>query len=257
MKRSLLLLMLFSAHVASAYEFTLQFTPAGGALGLNVAGYQFDPNTSTVTGNCSYYTLHYTGGRGGHTVRTNHYSACAWDVYGNLLSVTPTPSPVPAPAQIAVNGTQIVYAQLGTSTTGRDSRGFGFVNTLASHYTWSTPNNTYTVIPDAKFTLSASLVSDGDFPLAVDSASVTPSTSGIVTASAGRARVLSTSCGQSVPTGVSCTVNVVYDPSTIACSASPYGFGYTTITLSLVTDAGKTTDFTEGFTVTGIPICDD
>jgi hypothetical protein len=42
-----------------------------------------------------------------------------------------------------------------------------------------------------------------------------------------------------------------------ACTASPYGYAYTGIDLSLVTDAGINTDFTQRFTVTGVPICDD
>jgi len=257
MKRLLPILILFGSHVANAYEFKLQFTPQGGALGLNVAGYQFNANANTVSGDCSYYTVTSTGGRGGHSVRTNHYNACTWDVYGNLVSMAPVTSPVPAPAQITVNGTQIVYAVLNTSTAGRDSRGFGFVNTLSSHYSWTTANSSYAVIPYARFPISATLVSDGDFPLAFDSAGATATISGLVTTSGGKASVVSTTCGSSVQVGTGCTVNVSYDPTAIACTASPYGYAYTGIDLSLVTDAGTTTDFTEGFTVTGVPICDD
>jgi len=52
-------------------------------------------------------------------------------------------------------------------------------------------------------------------------------------------------------------VTVSYDPTSIKCTGSPYGYAYTRIDLSLVTNAGATIDFTEGFTVTGVPICDD
>lgn len=257
MKRILLILILLSAQSAYAYEFKLQFTPQGGAIGLHVAGYQFNANTNTVTGDCSYYTYSASSGRGGHSVRTNHYNTCTWDLYGNLHSMTPVTSAMPTPAVIQVIGTETIYAKLSTSTTGRDSRGLGFVNTLASHYSWTTPNNGYAVIPDAVYTITASLVSDGDFPLDLDGTNVTPSTSGYYTPSPGNASVASTTCGSSVQVGTSCAVKISYDPTAIVCTGSPYGYGYTRIDLSLVTDAGTTTDFTEGFTITGIRVCDD
>src|SRR5713226_8754466 len=60
-----------------AHEYPLQFTPASGARGLVVAGYQI--TASTVTGTCSYYTVTSGSGRGGgyHTttnaLRSNVY----------------------------------------------------------------------------------------------------------------------------------------------------------------------------------------
>jgi hypothetical protein len=52
-------------------------------------------------------------------------------------------------------------------------------------------------------------------------------------------------------------VTVSYNPTTIQCTGSPYGYAYTGIDLSLITDAGANTDFTQRFTITGAPICDD
>jgi hypothetical protein len=52
-------------------------------------------------------------------------------------------------------------------------------------------------------------------------------------------------------------VTVTYNPTTISCTGSPYGFAYTGIDLSVFSDAEIHTDFTQRFTVTGIPICDD
>ncbi|MGK4277439.1 hypothetical protein, partial [Escherichia coli] len=60
-----------------------------------------------------------------------------------------------------------------------------------------------------------------------------------------------------VPVGSACSVTVTYIPMTIKCTSDAYGYAYTQIDLSLVTDAGANTDFTEGFTITGVPICDD
>jgi hypothetical protein len=52
-------------------------------------------------------------------------------------------------------------------------------------------------------------------------------------------------------------VTISYDPTTITCTYSPYGYAYTGIDLALATDAGTNKDFTQRFTVTGVPICDD
>src|SRR5215475_1613257 len=137
------------ASVASAHEFHLQFAVASSARGLSVIGYEFveDPVSGTifVVGNCSYYTYSACSGRGCRPVRTNHYNTCAWDLYGNLSSVTP--GAPPAQSSLYTNGTKIVYAVSdgcaaaageGPSciTTGQDSAGFGFVETPASHYSW-------------------------------------------------------------------------------------------------------------------------
>lgn len=255
MKRSLLTLILLSAHIAYAYEYKLQFTPQGGAYGLVVTGYQFNGNT--VVGNCSYYTVTASSGRGGHSTRTNHYGTCSWDLFGNLISLTPVSSAPVAPQPISTTGTEIVYAVNGASSTGHDTRGFGFVNTPSSHYSWQTANGGYAVIPYAVYPVTATLISDGDVPLTIDAARVTSAISGTITPSPGTATVSASTCVSPLAVGSACSVTVSYDPTTITCTASPYGFAYTKIDLSLVTDAGANSDFTQGFTVTGVPICDD
>jgi hypothetical protein len=256
MKSLVLALFLLGAPVAYGYEFKLQFTPPGGAQGLVVAGYQF--NSNAVVGNCSYYTVSGGSGRGGHGTRTNHYNTCSWDLFGNQISLTPVSSPLVAPPPISTTGTEIVYAISGSSSTGHDTRGFGFVNTPSSHYSWQTVNGGYAVIPYAVYTITATLVSDGDFPLDFDGATVASSISGsYYTPSPGTATVSGSTCASSVPVGSTCSVTVSYDPTTIKCTNSPYGYAYTKIDLSLVTDAGATIDFTQGFTITGVPICDD
>jgi hypothetical protein len=255
MRRLLLTLILLGAHMAYAYEYKLQFTPQGGAYGLAVAGYEF--NGSTVVGNCSFYTVTVGSGRGAHGTKTYHYNTCSWDLFGNLISLTPVSSALVAPPPISQNGTKIVYAISGTSSTGQDTRGFGFVSTPSSHYSWQTVNHGYAVIPYAVYTITATLISDGDFPLDFDGATVAASASGFYTPSPGTATVSATTCASSVAAGSTCSVTVSYNPTTIQCTGSPYGYGYTKIDLSLITDAGANTDFTEGFTITGVPVCDD
>jgi hypothetical protein len=257
MKRLLLtpILLLLGAHVAYAYEYKLQFTPQGGAYGLTVAAYQF--NSTGVGGNCSYYTVSGGSGRGAHGTKTYHYNACSWDLFGNLISLTPVSSAPVAPHPISQTGTEIVYAISGTSSTGQDTRGFGFVSTPSSHYAWQTVNGGYAVIPYAVYTITATLISDGDFPLDFDGATVASSISGYITPSPGTATVSGSTCGSSVPVGSTCSVTIAYDPTTIKCTSDAYGYAYTRIGLSLVTDAGANTDFTHGFTITGVPICED
>src|ERR1700736_1604321 len=255
MKRLLLTLILLGAHVVFAYEYKLQFTPQAGARGLVVAGYQF--NTDTVVGNCSYYTVSSGSGRGSHGTTTYHYNTCSWDLFGNLISLTPVASAPAAPPPLSQTGTEIVYAISGASSTGHDTRGFGFVSTPSSHYTWQTVNGGYAVIPYAVYPITATLISDGDFPLDFDGATVASSISGFITPSAGTATVSRSTCASSVPVGSTCSVTVSYNPTTIKCTSDAYGYAYTNIGLSLVTDAGANIDFTQGFTITGVPICND
>lgn len=247
-----ILAFLLYASTASAYEYKLAFTPPSGARGIVVAGYQF--NANNVVGNCSYYTSTSGSGRGGHTIVTHYNNICTWDLFGNLVSLTPgvmTPT-----AALYQSGTELVYAVFGTSTTGVDGRGFGFVSTPSSHYTWSTMNG-YATIPDAPYTATVQLVSDGDIPLAYSGANISASVSGLYNATAGTATVVSSTCPASIPTGSSCSVSISYAPTTIKCTGSPYGYAYTKIDLALISDAGVNTDLTEGFTITGVPMCDD
>jgi hypothetical protein len=253
MKSLMLALALLCANVTYAYEYKLQFTPQAGAYGLAVAGYQF--NGDTVLGNCSYYTVTACAGRYCPATTTYYYNACTWDLFGNLISLTPVPSAPVAPPPISQIGTEIVYAVSGASSTGLDAMGFGFVSTPSSHYSWQTVNGGYAVIPYAVYPITATLISDGDSPLTFAGATVTPSVSGTLTPFPGTATISANTCGSSVPVGATCSVTVAYNPTTITFTSSPYGFAYTSIDLSLITDAGANTDFTQGFTITGLPNC--
>ena len=254
MKRILFALMFLGiAHVASAYEYHLQFVPQPGARGLVVAGYRFVGDT--VVGDCSYVTYSACSGRGCHSVPTYHYNTCTWNLYGTQLSMTSGAPTAPKPLyQI---GTEIVYASSGTSTTGVDTRNFGFVSTPSAHYTWQTPNAGYADIPDAAYKIEATLISDGDYALDFTGARVVPQIYGTITPSPGSAIVSANTCVGAVLPGRTCTVTVTYNPTTISCTGSPYGFAYTGIDLSVFSDADIHTDFTQRFTVTGVPICDD
>ncbi|HVN90891.1 MAG TPA: hypothetical protein VMT61_13840 [Candidatus Binataceae bacterium] len=256
MKRILmtLTLALSMVSVASAYEFHLQYTLPANARNVSIVGYQFAG--STVLGNCSFSTVSACSGRGCRPKTTNYSQTCTWDLDGNLLGVAQGPPTAPTP--LYTSGTQVVYAVSGSSTTGKDTAGnFGFVSTPSSHYTWQTPNAAYAVIPDAPYTVSATLLSDGDIPLTISDSVVTPQNYGIYTATPGTAAIASSSCNGAVAVGASCTVNVTYDPTTISCTGSPYGYGYTGIDLAISSDSPFNPDFTQRFTVTGMPICDD
>ena len=123
-----------------------------------------------------------------------------------------TPGAPTAPAPLYQSGTEIVYATSGASTTGLDTRNFGFVDTPSSHYTWQTPNGTYAAIPDAAYPITATLISDGDFDLSFAGATVGSQTFGTLTPTPGDATVADTTCGSAVPTGTTCTVTIAYDP---------------------------------------------
>lgn len=252
MKHSLLALILLGAAAAHAHEFKLQFTPKAGARGLDVAGYEF--LGKKVVGNCSYYIL--TAGSGGaSTIRTNYYSTCTWDLYGDLLSITPGAPTAPRPETEL--GTEIVYATSGTSKTGQDTRGFGFVSTPSAHFSWKTVNGAHAVIPYGVHTVTATIESDGDFPLKIVGDKVSTAIVGTITPSAGSAKLSASTCRASLAVGAACSVTISYNPTTIACTPDPNGEAFTMIDLSLVTDAGASTAFTHSFTVTGVPICND
>jgi hypothetical protein len=252
MKRAALMLVsVLAVNVSFAYEFHLQFPTGSNARGLSVIGYQFDG--STVTGDCSYYTVSACSGRGCHPITTHYYNACTWDLAGNLLGVV-TGEP-PAQAPLYTVGTEVVYAVSGSGTTGRDTRGFAFVDKPAAHYSWQTANGAYAVIPDAPYLVSATFVSDGDVELSLSPPSVAAQIYGTVTPSPGAATIVGTTCQSSLPPNATCTVTVSYDPTAISCTASPYGYAYTGIAVSLSTNSPAGMDFTERFTVTGVPIC--
>src|SRR4051794_9878972 len=98
---------------ACAYEYPLQFTPAAGARGLVVAGYQI--SGATVSGTCSYYIVTSGSGKGGgyHTTTTYFNQTCTWDLSGNLLTVTAGAPAVPP--VLFIIGTRTAYSTDGSS----------------------------------------------------------------------------------------------------------------------------------------------
>jgi hypothetical protein len=245
-------ILLLACHTATAFEFHLQFPAQPGARNLSVIGYHITGNT--VVGNCSYISYSICSGRGCHSIPRPHYNTCTWDLHGNLLSVIAGAPPAQTP--LYTSGSEIVYATEGKITTGRNTGGFGFVNTPAAHYTWQTANPAYSVIPFAADMVSATLISDGDLALNIKSASVLTKVSGGFTATSGTAAISKTSCNKLLSPGATCTLTIHYDPTSITCTGSPYSYAYTGIDLSLISNAAANPDFTENFTITGVPLCD-
>jgi hypothetical protein len=250
------LALLLLASPSLAYEYKLQFTPPSGARGVNVVGYAL--SDTGVSGLIHYSLVHCSSGRGAHCITTQYDFTGSWDFLGNPTGGT-AGAPV-APAPLSVDGTRTVYANDGIHITGSDSAiagvDKGFVITPSSHYTWQTPNNQYAVIPDAPYTFSASLSSDGDFDLNIADVVVSVANSGALGNAQGAVSITANGCGPSVAPGASCTLTVTYDPTPIRCTPSAQGLVYTTVTLTLATDAGANVDFTQRYTVTGVPYCD-
>lgn len=220
------------------YEYPLQFTPNAGSQGLVVAGYAFSGNT--VLGNCSYFTTHSGSGKGGgyRTSTTYYNQTCSWDLYGNLLSITPGASAIPAP--LSMNGTQTVYAlnangdYTGTDTTMPYR---GFINTPGSHYSWLT-SSAYAVLQQTPYTFSVTLSSNGDVPLNISSVGVS--------ALLGHTLVNSSNCIGEIAVGMTCTITVTYDATRLR---TPSGLANDTLDISLVSDAGQANDFRQSYTV--------
>jgi hypothetical protein len=237
---------------AFAYEYQLQFS-ATRFTGKFVAGYSI--TGGDVEGNCSYYITTSGSGRDPHSTTTYYYNTCTWDLYGNLLSMTAVPVMPTAPPVLSQSGTETIYGTGGASTTGADSRGFGFVNTPSAHYSWQTPSGGYVDIPTSEYTVAATLVSDGEYTLSVTSARVTAGISGSSTPSPGLALISANTCKGAVLSGATCTVTIKYYPGLIRCSTS--GLAYTNIDLVLSTNSPDVENFTQSYTVSGVRICND
>ncbi len=237
--------LLLLAQVAGAHEYALQFTPNSGYRGLVVAGYQI--SGSTVIGNCSYYTVHSGSGRGGgyHTTTTYYNQTCTWDLYGNLLSIAPGAPAVPAP--LYTSGTQTVYALTPNGVyTGTDTAlpTHGFVNTPGSHYTWTT-SNAYGILQQMVYTITVTLVSNGDLPLNVSGAEASAIHS--------IATVQSTTCVGQIAIGSTCSVTVKFDPTKLRTAS---GLAYDTLTVGVISDAGQPSDFIQSYTI-AVKLADD
>ena len=243
---AILFCLLFFAQLGKGTEYPLQFTPNAGYRGLVVAGYSL--SGKTVTGNCSYYTVHSGSGKGGgyHTVTTYYNQTCTWDLYGNLLSMVQGAPAVPAP--LYKNGTQTVYALNASGEyTGSDSNlpYGGFVNTPGSHYTWQT-SNAYMVLTQSLYTFTAVLASDGDLPLNILAVGAS--------VLSGKAAVNSTNCVGQTPVGSTCSITVTYDPTKLR---SATGLAYDTLTIAVTSDAGQGHNFVQSYTITVKKSVDD
>lgn len=229
------------APAAWAYEYPLQFTPNPGYRGLIVAGYEIDG--SAIVGNCSYYTVHSGSGRGGgyHQYITHYDQGCKWDLFGNLLSVTPGAPVVPKP--MYVNGTETVYGHNAsggyTGTDTRLPRG-GFVNTQGSHYSWVT-SNAYMLLQQQIYTFTLTLKSDGDLPLIITAVDAS--------AMLAKANVKSTTCTGKTAVGSTCSVTVKYD-TTVLNSDVDQSFDYDTLTVGVISNAGQANHFVQSYTIT-------
>ena len=226
------------ATAAKAHEYPLQFSANSGARGLVVAGYSYNGNT--IVGNCSYYTVQSGSGRGGgyHSTTTYYNQTCVWDFFGNLLSITPGAAAIPTP--LYINGSQKVYATNGAGDfTGVDSSlpTGGFVNTPGSHYTWQT-SSAYAVIPQALYTFTVTLKSDGDLPLEISNVEAT--------ALLGKVTVNRGTCIGQIAVGMTCSATITYDPSKLR---SATGLAYETLDISVISDAGQAADFVQSYTV--------
>jgi hypothetical protein len=240
--RLLLLVLAIACFVqgAQAYEYPLQFTSNLPLRDLVVEGYRFEGNE--VVGNCSYRVMLGSSGKSGgnHGKVQIHEQTCRWDLYGNLLRVTPGAPAVPSPIQI--NGTMTIYATSAQGgSTGRDRKmpGGGFVNTPGSHYSWLTPNTPVAITQQQiDYSTVITLKSDGDAPLdiiALDANSVS-----------GRAVVETTTCSGPVQPDATCSITVRFAFSKLSSAG---GLSYDTLTIKLKSDAGVASDFIQSYTI--------
>jgi hypothetical protein len=244
MSRLRLLLLVFAiacfAQGAQAYEYPLQFTSNLPFRDLLVAGYRFEGNE--VVGNCSYRVAPGSSGRSGgnHGKVQIHEQTCRWDLYGNLLRVTPGAPAVPSPIQI--NGTMTVYATNAKGgSTGRDTKmaGGGFVNTLGSHYSWVI-SDAHAVILQKQTGYSSVIMlkSDGDAALDIrglDAGSLR-----------GWAAVETTTCSGQIQPDATCSITIRFDLSKLSSTG---GLFYDTLTIKLKSDAGVARDFIQSYTI--------
>ena len=260
---------------AFGYEYHLQNTLSTGRTGTAI-GESFNAD-GTVSGSLNYFHQSCVSRTCGP--KTYYCGTATWDAQGNLLndSLTGNPATDPTngstacpvtetvlyvtsaatPAGTPPN-TEQVYAVSGLSRTGRDTRGFGYVDVPASHYTWQTVNGGYIVQSDAPFTFDVVVANDGDLPLNITSTVTQVIVSGYYTNGTGTVTSVTGDClsGPTSP-GSICTLSAAFDPTTIHCTGSPYGYGYNVLTLALASDAGNLPDWDTHFTITGVPMCND
>ena len=284
------LLVLLAASRAACYEHKLQFTPYipyNPVVGpVTVIGEQFttftDANGNTqingVTGSIHFVTV--PSGCRYVCPRTSHDWTGTWDLSGNLLNVAQVAWTPQQPIGTASSTTPLaethnetIYAQ-GTLpngnaiTTGQDTLfRYGYVDTVQSHYTWSqttvpaeyTPGY-FTIPRTPPFVFQVSLTSDGDLPLNITSTVIQVVASGYYTNGTGTGTYnpQDGDClSAPVAPGISCSIQITFDPSTIISTSSPYGYAYNVFFLSLASDAGNLPDWSVRFTITGFSTPDD
>jgi hypothetical protein len=285
------------ACTSRAYEYHLQGTLSTGKAATTL-GEQFNAD-GTVSGQVYYYF------RSCDRVCGPRYYYCGsgrWDGEGNLISTNlagdgyynspsthdyafsngTTACPIngsvlydsSSTTPNAFTNNEQVYAVNGSSTTGRDTRGFGYLDTPRSHFTWGSassctfyPNGQYCFSPDyvavpytPPTSFQITITSDGDFPLNITSTIASVVVSGSYTQGTGTAAVKATGAANDclsgpVAQGSTCVLGVTFDPSTIKCSASPYSYAYNDLFLALVSDAGNLPKWETIFTVEGAPGC--
>jgi hypothetical protein len=270
------LAMLGFACTSSAYEYHLNGKLSTGK-GATTVGEQFNAD-GTVSGQAYYYFQSCSGRTCGP--KYWYCGVATWDMQGNLLDSNLTgdrthdqqfsngtvPCPINGAVQYTANSTtplaltnnEQVYAANGPATTGRDVRGFGYVDVPASHYTWQNSGG-YLFVPYSQpTTFQVTLVSDGDLPLNISSTVANVASQGYYTVGTGTVTSVAGDClSNPVNPGSTCTLNVTFDPSTIKCTGSPYHYAYNNLAFALVSDAGNLADWSVVFTVSGTPGCGD
>jgi len=218
------------ATSAQAFEYELQFTKYGNVIRQSFAGYAFVGNT--VTGDCSYVVENACSGRGCHPTYTYYYQGCSWDLYGNLLSVTPGEPTAPTP--ISTTGGLTIYARNAQgATTGVDTAhgNIPFVNTPSAQYSWVASPGYYFLTADQPYNITLKILSIGDFPLAVSNI--------VPTASLAHISVKSTTCEPTpVAVGRGCRIVLKYDPTKILRGDNPYT-AYDHISVGIVSNSGQ------------------
>ena len=204
--------------------------------------------------------------------RVYHCTAGTWDSIGNLLTSSTTTGACAANSPISTSGSEQVYAVSGSETAGFDTRGFGFLAYPAPHYVWTggaanlfapfgpgvsnqAADGGYIVVPyTPPTTFTLELLSDGDLPLSITGTVAQVFVSGYGTVGTGKVTSVTGDClSAPLAPGLTCTLSVTFDPSTITTPAST-GYGYNVMTLALASDAGALPDWSTHFTVTGIPV---
>jgi hypothetical protein len=223
---------------AFAFEYPLQFTPPGNYKDLVIVGLQFAGDS--VVGNCSYTQITSGSGRDPKTIYTPIPQTCTWDLVGTLLAVA---SGAPLPQDpIETNGTETIFAmaspELYAGTDSALAQG-GFVFNYGSHYDWLT-SNAYMVLPQGRYTFTATLASNGDTPLTITSAKASTAVKQT------KASIGSTTCIGVIPVGGTCDVTVTYSDGRLS---STTGLAYDTLTLHLTSDAARTKDFVQSYTI--------